>query len=87
MTLAQLVKQRGYATAMFGKWHLGDAPQFMPLRHGFDEFFGLPLSVDYWPGHPDLITNFPPSIAAIKREYPNLPIYDGDKIFRKEMTH
>lgn len=86
MTLAQLVKQRGYATAMLGKWHLGDAPQFMPMHHGFDEFFGLMLSVDYWPGHPDLITNFPPSIVAIKREYPNLPIYDGTNIFRKEMS-
>ncbi len=86
MTLAQLVKQRGYATAIFGKWHLGDAPQFMPLHHGFDEFFGLPLSVDYWPGHPDLITNFPPTLVAIKREYPNLPIYDGDRIFRPEMS-
>ena len=86
MTLAQLVKQRGYATAVFGKWHLGDSPQFMPLRHGFDEFFGLPLSVDYWPGHPDLITNFPPTLVAIKREYPNLPIYEDDKIFRPEMS-
>lgn len=86
MTLAQLVKQRGYATAMFGKWHLGDSPQFMPLRHGFDTFFGLPLSVDYWPGHPDLITNLPPTIVQIKREYPNLPIWDGDKKFRNEMS-
>ncbi len=85
-TLAQLLKGQGYATAMLGKWHLGDAPKFMPLQHGFDQFFGLPLSVDYWPGHPDLITNFPPSLVAIKREYPNLPIYDGTNIFRKEMT-
>jgi arylsulfatase len=86
MTLAQLLKQRGYATAMLGKWHLGDAPQFMPQQHGFDEFFGLMLSVDFWPDHPDLITNFPPNIVAIKREYPNLPIYDGTNIFRKEMS-
>lgn len=86
MTLAQLVKQRGYVTGMFGKWHLGDSPQFMPLRHGFDQFFGLPLSVDYWPGHPDLITNLPATLAAIKREYPNLPIYDGQKVFRAEMS-
>jgi arylsulfatase A len=86
MTLAQLLKQRGYATAMYGKWHLGDSPQFMPMRHGFDEFFGLPLSVDYWPGHPDLITNFPPQIVATKRKYPNLPIYDGMKVFHPEMT-
>lgn len=85
-TLAELLKARGYATAMFGKWHLGDSPQFMPLRHGFDEYFGLPLSCDYWPGHPDLITNFPSAYAAMKREYPNLPIYDGEKKFREEMS-
>jgi len=85
-TLAQMLKKQGYATAMLGKWHLGDAPQFRPMRHGFDEFFGLMLSVDYWPDHPNLITNFPPAMAAIKREYPNLPIWDGDKIFRPEMS-
>ena len=86
MTLAQLLKQQGYVTGMFGKWHLGDSSQFMPLRHGFDEYFGLPYSVDMWPGHPDLITNMPATMAAMKREYPNLPIYDGEKIFRPEMT-
>jgi arylsulfatase A len=86
MTIAQLVKQRGYATAIFGKWHLGDSPQFMPLRHGFDEYFGLPLSADFWPDHPNLITNFPPTLVAIKREYPNLPIYDNEKVFHPEMT-
>jgi arylsulfatase A len=86
VTLAQLLKGQGYATAIFGKWHLGDSPRFMPLRHGFDEYFGLPMSNDYWPGHPDLITNMPFTLAAIKREYPNLPIYDGEKIFHPEMT-
>jgi arylsulfatase A-like enzyme len=86
VTLAQLLKTRGYATGMYGKWHLGDSPQFMPLRHGFDTYFGLPLSCDFWPDHPNLITNFPPDIVAIKREYPNLPIYDGEKKFREEMS-
>jgi arylsulfatase A-like enzyme len=86
MTLAQLLKQQGYATAMFGKWHLGDAPEFRPTSHGFDQFFGLMLSVDFWPDHPLLITNFPPNILAVKREYPNLPIYDGTNVFRREMS-
>jgi arylsulfatase A-like enzyme len=86
MTLAQLVKQKGYATAMLGKWHLGDAPQFMPLRHGFDHYFGESLSVDMWADEPDLITNLPTTMAAMKREYPNLPIWDDDKIFHPEMT-
>ncbi len=85
-TLAELLRQQGYATAIFGKWHLGDAPEFMPLRRGFDEYFGLTLSADYWPGHPDLIANFPTLLAAKKREYPNLPIWDGTNVFHPEMS-
>ncbi len=46
LTIAELLKERGYATACFGKWHLGDQPPFLPRRHGFDEFFGLPYSED-----------------------------------------
>ncbi len=45
-TIAELLKDRGYATACFGKWHLGDQPPFLPTRHGFDQFFGLPYSED-----------------------------------------
>lgn len=37
-TLAELLKARGYATAIYGKWHLGHHPAFLPLRHGFDEY-------------------------------------------------
>ena len=43
VTLAELCKPRGYATAIFGKWHLGHQPPFLPTRHGFDEYFGLPV--------------------------------------------
>lgn len=49
MTIAELVKQKGYRTAIFGKWHLGDLRQFLPLQHGFDEYYGLPYSNDMWP--------------------------------------
>lgn len=76
MTLAELVKQRGYATAIFGKWHLGDAPQFLPLRHGFDEYFGLPYSNDMWPLHPDLV-KLSPEAATRRRSYPDLVVFDG----------
>jgi arylsulfatase A-like enzyme len=86
LTLAQLLKSRGYATAMFGKWHLGDATQFLPLHHGFDEYFGLLLSADFWPDQPTLITNMPPDLIATKHSYPNLPIYEGDKKIREEMS-
>ena len=41
-TMGQLFKDAGYATAIFGKWHLGGEPQSLPTAHGFDEFYGIP---------------------------------------------
>ncbi|EMI52284.1 arylsulfatase A [Rhodopirellula sallentina SM41] len=52
VTIAEVLKQAGYATGMFGKWHLGDQVEFLPTRQGFDEFFGLPYSHDIAPHHP-----------------------------------
>ena len=49
LTLAEALRAHGYATAAIGKWHLGDAPSFLPTRHGFDEFFGIPYSNDMVP--------------------------------------
>ena len=46
VTIAEVLKQAGYATAIIGKWHLGDQPEFLPTRQGFDEFFGIPYSDD-----------------------------------------
>jgi len=86
MTLAELVKQRGYATAIFGKWHLGDSPQFLPLHHGFDEYFGLPYSNDMWPKHPDQV-KLPPNDQRRKSGYPDLVMYDGDKVVIPQITH
>ena len=68
VTIAQLVKQKDYTTAIFGKWHLGCQPQFLPLHHGFDEYFGLPYSNDMWPFHPEA-----------PKDYPDLPLMEGDK--------
>ena len=45
-TVAELLKAQGYATMCVGKWHLGDQPEFLPTRHGFDDYFGLPYSND-----------------------------------------
>ncbi len=66
VTIAQMLKQAGYATACYGKWHLGDNPRFLPTRHGFDEFFGLPYSNDMFP-------------SAGKSYYPPLPLIEGEK--------
>lgn len=71
MTMAELLKQKNYNTAIFGKWHLGDANQFMPLQNGFDEYYGLPYSNDMWPYHPQQGTIF---------NFPDLPTFDGNKI-------
>jgi len=49
ITVAELLKDLGYATACVGKWHLGDAPAFSPIRHGFDSYFGIPYSNDMKP--------------------------------------
>jgi arylsulfatase A-like enzyme len=78
-TLAELCKSRGYATAIFGKWHLGHHPRFLPTRHGFDEFLGLPYSNDMWPFHPNY-AKFPPGTAERKRGYPDLPMFEGDEV-------
>lgn len=48
-TLAELFKAKKYRTGIFGKWHLGDQAAFLPLQHGFDEYFGIPFSNDMWP--------------------------------------
>lgn len=45
-TIAEVLKEQGYATAIIGKWHLGDQPEFLPTRQGFDWFFGVPYSDD-----------------------------------------
>ena len=51
ITIAEMLKEHGYATGCFGKWHLGDQPAFLPLKQGFDEYFGIPYSNDMWPGN------------------------------------
>ena len=53
VTLGELFKSKGYATAIYGKWHLGHHPEFLPIEHGFDEFYGIPYSNDMWPFHPE----------------------------------
>ncbi|MEM7015028.1 MAG: sulfatase, partial [Verrucomicrobiota bacterium] len=51
ITIAEVLKERGYDTGCFGKWHLGDQKPFLPLAQGFDQYFGIPYSNDMWPGN------------------------------------
>jgi len=66
--LSNLFKDQRYATAIFGKWHLGHHPPFLPTRRGFDEWFGIPYSNDLGPLHP------------VTSGLPSLPLYDQEEI-------
>jgi len=71
-TIAQMLKQCGYATACYGKWHLGYQKRFLPTHHGFDDYFGLPYSND-------MSTPIP-----TKKGRMGLPLIEGDKIISYE---
>lgn len=66
-TIPELLKSKGYKTAAYGKWHLGHQPEFLPQKHGFDEFYGIPYSNDMWPNHP-----------TGKNYYPPLPLIENE---------
>jgi arylsulfatase A-like enzyme len=72
-SIAELLKAQGYATMAIGKWHVGDHPDFLPTRHGFDRYFGLPYSNDM---------GGPTNLAQAKRNHrPPLPLLrDGQVI-------
>ena len=68
-TVAELLKTRGYATMAIGKWHLGDQPEFLPDRHGFDHYFGFPYSNDM-------------QRPAVPGGQPVMPLMEDEKVTR-----
>ena len=73
-TIADLLKQQGYATQCIGKWHVGDQPEFLPIHRGFDHYLGLPYSNDMggeWDGAEDA----PPG-----KRRPPLPLVRDDQV-------
>ena len=76
ITIAELLKQGGYQTACIGKWHLGHLPQYMPLQHGFDYFYGIPFSNDMSRKEQQKVGN---------KNYPyELIVYEQDKEIERE---
>ncbi len=82
LTIAEMCKQQGYATAVFGKWHLGHLEPHLPLQHGFDEYLGLPYSNDMWP-HPD-VPGDPKSRP--RKKMPPLPLIEDNGILNADVT-
>ncbi len=76
ITIAELLKEKGYATSIFGKWHLGFQEKFLPLNHGFDTFLGLPYSNDMWPVDFDG-NQISDSSDWRKKSYPQLPLIEN----------
>ncbi|NLE37663.1 MAG: sulfatase-like hydrolase/transferase, partial [Pirellulaceae bacterium] len=74
ITMAEMLKKAGYATGLFGKWHLGDQPEFLPTRQGFDEYFGIPYSHDIHPFHP----------RQDRFQFPPLPLLEGEQVIEVE---
>ncbi len=71
-TIAQMLKTSNYKTMCAGKWHLGDLPQFSPNKYGFDEYYGMPYSVDMWPlplMHNATVLEQPTTLAMLTQRY------------------
>ncbi|MBA7547824.1 N-acetylgalactosamine-6-O-sulfatase [subsurface metagenome] len=83
LTLAEMLKTKGYATAIFGKWHLGHHKKFLPLQHGFDEYVGVPYSNDMWPINLDGTQAEP---GKGRGDFPHLPLVEGNETIEEIKT-
>jgi arylsulfatase A-like enzyme len=81
LTIAEMFKEQDYATACFGKWHLGWQKKFLPLQHGFDEYVGLPYSNDMWPR--SNVTGEKLPKGKRRGNLPELPLIDGNETIEK----
>ena len=86
-TVAELLKARGYATTCVGKWHLGDQPEFLPTRHGFDQYFGLPYSNDMGPAADGVKSSLgDPLPQNPKANQPPLPLLRNETVLQRVLA-
>jgi len=88
VTVAELLKSAGYKTAMVGKWHLGQLPQFLPMHQGFDSWFGLPYSHDMRMTVPRTANPYQtPAYYSPKPEYWDVPLMQNDRVVERPADH
>ena len=84
ITVAEVLKEVGYATAIVGKWHLGDQPEFLPNQQGFDLHFGLPYSNDMGPAGDGVKSDLgKPLPEKAKATQPPLPLIRNGKVVKR----
>lgn len=84
ITIPEMLKTRGYATGIIGKWHLGSLPQFLPIHQGFDYWFGIPYSNDMGKVGVGRSEDGGISGSVARQNYVPLPLYQNDKVIEKE---
>ena len=87
ITIAEILKARGYATGMVGKWHLGQLPQFLPMAQGFDSWFGLPYSHDMRMTAPRENGYKSAAYYDPKPEYWDVPLMRNGEIIERPADH
>ena len=87
VTVAELLKSAGYRTGMVGKWHLGQLPQFLPMQHGFDSWFGLPYSHDMRMTVPRNNGYQTAAYYSPKPEYWDVPLMRNDRVIERPVDH
>ena len=87
VTIAELLKSAGYSTGMIGKWHLGQLPQFLPMRRGFDSWFGLPFSHDMRMTVPRVKDYKTAAYYDPKPEYWDVPLMRNDQVIERPVDH
>ena len=85
-TIAEMLKTLGYHTGIIGKWHLGHHKKFLPLQHGFDEYYGIPYSNDMWPVDFDGVPMRLKDTSDFKNRYPVLPLVEGNEKVGEVLT-
>src|SRR5262249_37385487 len=87
ITIAEALKARGYSTAIIGKWHLGQLPHFLPMRQGFDYWFGLPFSHDMRMTAPRENGLQSRAYFDPKPEFWDVPLMRNDDVIERPVDH